>query len=293
MSDRGLGNVDPAFPSGGAGRATDVDAVLTPDVEPAVPAGQVFTPPPSTGSMPDSGSGDSKAAEAKEQAKQQASQAADQAKDVAQTAKEQTQQVAATATEGAKEVAHEASQQISQVAQEASNQARELLHQATSEIKSQASTQTERAAGSLHTLASQLEALASGRTDEAGPFVDYARQLNGKVEQFASRLEQQGPEGVLQDVQRFARRRPGAFLAGAAVAGFVASRFVRGNQAAQDQGGQSSQGQYGYAGTGYSDIDVRPATAGYGEPLVGEAPLGAPVAPLGPEVEARRQYGSI
>lgn len=285
MSDRGIGDVDPTVPPGGTGAMTDIDAVLAPGVEPAVPAGQVYTPPPGT-DQGGTGSG-GKAAEAKDQAKQQASQAADQAKEVAQTAKQQTQQVAATAAEGAKDVAHEASEQLHQVAEDASAQARELLHQATSELKTQAGAQTERAAGGLHTLAGQIEALVNGRPEEAGPVADYARQLNGKVEELASRLEQRGPEGLLDDVQRFARRRPGAFLAGAAAAGFLASRFFRGNQAAQDGG---SGGQHHVATGQRSEIDLRRDL--YVDPLVEERPRTPVVAPT-TEVEAPQQYGSI
>ena len=44
---------------------------------------------------------------------------------------------------------------------------------------------------------------------------------------FASRLEDRGIEGVVDDVARFARRRPGVFLLAAAGAGFVVGRFVR------------------------------------------------------------------
>lgn len=287
MSDRGIGDVDPTVPPGGAGAMTDIDAVLTPDVEPAVPAGQVYTPPPSIDQAGTDSGG--KASEAKDQAKEQASQAAGQAKEVAQTAKQETQQVAATAAEGARDVAHEASEQLHQVAQDASVQARELLHQATGELKTQAGAQTERAAGGLHTLAGQIEALVDGRPEEAGPVADYARQLNGKVEEFASRLEQRGPEGLLDDVQRFARRRPGAFLAGAAAAGFIASRFFRGNQAAQDQG---TGGGRGDAAVPRSDIDLR-GDLYPGRPIESEprTPVTPPV-PV-PEVEARRQYGSI
>ena len=49
----------------------------------------------------------------------------------------------------------------------------------------------------------------------------------------ASRMEQGGAQGVVDDVTRFARRRPGAFLAGAAGVGFVVGRLVRAGAASQ------------------------------------------------------------
>ena len=49
----------------------------------------------------------------------------------------------------------------------------------------------------------------------------------GKWPRSPSRLEDRGIEGVVDDVSRFARRRPGVFLLAAAGAGFVVGRFVR------------------------------------------------------------------
>jgi hypothetical protein len=46
--------------------------------------------------------------------------------------------------------------------------------------------------------------------------------------QVADYLAQHGPDGVLAEVQEFARRRPGAFLATALVSGFVVGRLGRG-----------------------------------------------------------------
>ena len=45
----------------------------------------------------------------------------------------------------------------------------------------------------------------------------------------------------MEEVRRFARRRPGAFLAGSLVAGVVAGRLTRGAKAAQDSTESSAQ----------------------------------------------------
>jgi hypothetical protein len=55
----------------------------------------------------------------------------------------------------------------------------------------------------------------------------YLDDVQEHVRGWASRLEQRGPQGVMDDMSRFARRRPGLFLAGAVGAGFVAGRLVR------------------------------------------------------------------
>jgi hypothetical protein len=53
-------------------------------------------------------------------------------------------------------------------------------------------------------------------------------------------MEQGGPEGVIQDVAGFARRRPGMFLAGAAGIGFVVGRLVRAGAANHSENGSSA-----------------------------------------------------
>jgi hypothetical protein len=57
-------------------------------------------------------------------------------------------------------------------------------------------------------------------------------------------LEQREPGDLLDEVRRFARRRPGAFVLGALVAGVVAGRMTRGIVAArsdESDGDQSPQ----------------------------------------------------
>jgi hypothetical protein len=60
-------------------------------------------------------------------------------------------------------------------------------------------------------------------------------------------VSERGFDGLVDDVQSFARRRPGVFLAAAAATGFVAGRLFRGAQAAANAGsGSSSAGGNGY-----------------------------------------------
>jgi len=57
----------------------------------------------------------------------------------------------------------------------------------------------------------------------------------------ADYLAERGPEGVLNEVQDFARRRPGAFLAAALATGFVVGRLGKGVVAAgSDRSGYGS-----------------------------------------------------
>ena len=171
---------------------------------------------------------------AKEEATQVASTAVDQGKQTASAAAEAAGQTASTAAEGAKQVASEAAQQVTDVTRQATDQARELVGQAQSQLHEQATTQTERAAGGLADFGRQLRALGDGQADQAGIAGDAARQLAGKVEEIADRIQERGFDGVVDDLRTFARRRPGAFLLSAAATGFVVGRLGRGAQVANE-----------------------------------------------------------
>jgi hypothetical protein len=145
----------------------------------------------------------------------------------AETARAEVGTVAATAAEGAKEVAGEATAQTKVVISQAKQQVDGLVTQTREEIRQQAEDRSAQAAGGLRTLSEQVAALANGRPDSAGSLPRYLEEVQEHVLGLASKLEHGGPQGILDDVSRFARRRPGLFLAGAAGAGFVVGRAVR------------------------------------------------------------------
>lgn len=151
---------------------------------------------------------------------------------VAQRAAEETSEVKETAKEGAKEVAHDAAEQVKAVAGQARQQFDRVVEEAGGQLREQAEQQTTRAATGLRTLSDQVSALAAGRTDEAGPLLGYLDEAQTKVQGFAERLESGGPQGLVDDLTSFARRRPGLFLAGAAGVGFVVGRLARSGAAA-------------------------------------------------------------
>ena len=110
---------------------------------------------------------------------------------------------------------------------EAKEQVSGLVQQARDELRTQSADRSRQAAGGLRTLSDQLQALTEGRPGDAGPLAGYVTDARQQVASFASRLEDRGIEGVVDDAARFARRRPGVFLLAAAGAGFVVGRFVR------------------------------------------------------------------
>lgn len=184
---------------------------------------------------------------------------------VADQASSEASNVASTAADGARDVAGEVTTQAKAVAGQAKQQFDGLVGQARDEVRQQAQQRNEQAAGQLRTLSEQLVALADGRPDQAGPLVGYLHDAQDQVRSLASRLEQRGPQGVLDDVTGLARRRPGVFLAAAVGAGFVAGRVLRAGVASQQEASPSPS----------AASDVPPAASVTGDvvyPLSGDVP---------------------
>jgi hypothetical protein len=106
-------------------------------------------------------------------------------------------------------------------------QVRSLLHQVRSEVTDQAGTQGRRAAEGLRSLADELSQMASG-SQQRGIATDLASQGAERARTLAGWLENREPGDLIDEVRRFARRRPGAFLAAAAAIGVVGGRMTRG-----------------------------------------------------------------
>lgn len=119
-----------------------------------------------------------------------------------------------------------AKEQAQEVVGSAIEHAQSFVHSATDEVRDQGRQQTERLSGSLHEISEQLDQMASA-ADGSSPATTVVRSLAEVTESVSKRLEQGGPEGLMSDVSRFARRRPGTFLALSAASGFVLARLVR------------------------------------------------------------------
>jgi hypothetical protein len=148
-------------------------------------------------------------------------------------AKDEAAAVKDTAVDAGKEVAATAKEEAANVASEATHQAKNLLSTATSELQSQASTQQSRLASTLRGYADELQGLAQGQgTSQSGVITDLVQQAANKGSEIAQWLEDREPGDVLEELRRFARRRPVMFLALCGLAGVVAGRITRGAVAA-------------------------------------------------------------
>lgn len=155
-----------------------------------------------------------------------------------QVAKEQAANVGHTAAEGGGQVLRTAAEQGKQVAGEAGDRARELYGAARGELHGQAREQQRRAAGGLRSVGAELRTMAD-QGGGSGPATELARRASGTIDQVAGWLEDREPGAVVDEVKRYARQHPGAFLAGAALLGVVAGRLTRGLAADAGESGAS------------------------------------------------------
>ncbi|MEU8661992.1 hypothetical protein [Actinoplanes philippinensis] len=137
--------------------------------------------------------------------------------------KQVAQQTRAAAGDAASDVAGTAKEQAQRVGAEARTQARNVASEVRDKLGEQARTQNSRLVGSIRQTADHLDEMRGERADSPAAAVVSRVAEGGR--QFADYLDRNGPDGVLREVEDFARRRPGAFLATALAAGFVVGRL--------------------------------------------------------------------
>lgn len=130
------------------------------------------------------------------------------------------------AEEEGKDFLEDAKGKAGEVGRQAMTEGRHVMDEMRHLAFDQADAQGRRAAGSLRGVANQLGAMAQATT-ETGMVVDLARNGADRLEGFADHLEQDGVQGVVADIESFARRRPGLFLAAGFGLGLTLARVVR------------------------------------------------------------------
>jgi hypothetical protein len=127
------------------------------------------------------------------------------------------------ATQAAVDVKDTAKEQAQRVGSEAKTQARNVASDVRDKLGEQARSQNDKLVGSIRQTADHLDEMRGDRPDS--PAATVVSRVADGGRQLADYLDRNGPEGVLREVQDFARRRPGAFLATALAAGFVVGRL--------------------------------------------------------------------
>ncbi|MET9375336.1 hypothetical protein ABZX98_14445 [Streptomyces sp. NPDC002992] len=187
---------------------------------------------------------------------------------VAKTAQAKVGEGAGLVGGKAADVTSTAREQGADVVGEATSQARDLVGELRNQLQGQAHTQTQNLAQNVRRLADELREMSeSGKPESSAAGV--VRQLADGGHQVASRLEERGPDGLVGDLQDFARRRPGVFLAGAALAGFAVARVgkgVSGSASPSDGARQAGTGQggMGQGRTEQGGVPPRPTNPPHG-----------------------------
>jgi hypothetical protein len=129
-----------------------------------------------------------------------------------------------------------AAQQAQRVAAEAKSQVRSVAGDVKGRLGEQARTQNDRLVSGIRQTADHLDEM---RGDRSGtPAATVVSRVADSGRQLADYLDRNGLEGALTEVQDFARRRPGAFLAAALAAGFVVGRLGKSIAQADATAGQ-------------------------------------------------------
>lgn len=163
--------------------------------------------------------------------------------------------------EKAADVAGVAKEEMGTVAQEVRHQAGRVAADVRTQLGEQARARQSQVADRLRGAGDDLRAMAADRPDS--PARTIVEQLADRSSQAADYLADRGPDGLLADVQRFARRQPAAFLVTAAAAGFIIGRLGKGLLAEQSEtsADRSTVDTHGPAAT-----LTYPATPGYDAP---------------------------
>ncbi|MFI2422938.1 hypothetical protein ACH5A7_02325 [Streptomyces sp. NPDC018955] len=183
--------------------------------------------------------------------------------------KAETSATAGQARQAAGQVAGTAAEQARTVVGEARQQAGTVIEDLRTRAIDEADGQTRRAAGTLRQWANDFSNLAA-HAEHDSPARGLAARAGDKGQRMADYLERQGVEGLVADLQGFARRRPGAFLGGALLTGLAVGRLAKVTQTASRAGGD---------GDGQRRVTAAPAS----EALPAAPPPGtAPPAPSAP-----------
>ena len=196
-----------------------------------------------------------------------ASEATDEARDVASVASDRASELVHAAKGETRDLAETVRERAGEVTGELVDQGRTVVGETREQLESRASAGAEQLAGAMRDLGEEARALAEGRPEDAPHLSGYVGRAADSFYASADRLyglagdvQERGLGGVLDDLQGFARRRPGAFLLGAVALGFGVGRAVkaeRQRKAEDDQGAYDDVGRPRARQTGVQPLAVR------------------------------------
>ena len=171
-----------------------------------------------------------------------------------------------------------AKQEAANVATSAKEHARSVMESTGEELRTKGREQTDRLSSSLGSASEELRRMAEAG-DGDSTITGVVRSLADGAQRASRRLDEGGPDGLLDDLRRMGRQHPMRFLALAAGAGFAAARLVRSTDTqaikSQVQSGQQNEPQLPAPGSISGHVT---STSGLTGTVVD--PVGAPTTPL-------------
>ena len=152
--------------------------------------------------------------------------ARDAGADVAHSAHDAGADVARAARHAATGVTRTAKEEAGHVARTTGDQATQVVASVRQRMRDEVDRQHHEIVDRVGSFAAELNMMAGERPDT--PAGELVAMLSARSRSFADYLDEHGPDRVLAEVQDFARRRPGTFLAAAVAAGFVVGRLGKG-----------------------------------------------------------------
>jgi len=164
-----------------------------------------------------------------------------------------------TASDATREVAGQVKETVGQVADQAQQAAGQAVDQARQQVSSRLVDQKDRAADGLTNVAQALRQTSQQlRAQDQQAVTSYIENAASQVERVSDYLKNNDLGGLIDDVERFARRQPALFLGGTFVLGLLGARFLKSSRPTPAVGGSYggntalAQRQPGYS-TGYQD----------------------------------------
>jgi len=168
-----------------------------------------------------------------------------------------------TASDATREVTGQVKETVGQVADQAQQAAGQMVDQARQQVSSRLAGQKDRAAEGLTSVAQALRQTSQQlREHDQQSVTGYIEGAASQVERVSNYLKQNDLGGLIDDVERFARRQPALFLGGTFMLGLLGARFLKSSRPAMGVGGGYSgstalaQRQSGYplgVGTGFTN----------------------------------------
>jgi hypothetical protein len=137
-------------------------------------------------------------------------------------------------------------------------QAEAIWKDARASVRSTLSEKQHSTAAELADFAQALRG-AARNVDQPGPVVQAAQRAADGLEQLSGKLRSKDLDGLIHDVESFARSQPAVFLGMAVAAGFLAVRFLK--STSPDSSARSEIGPTGFTPAGARpDLDAMAET---------------------------------